>query len=302
MLSKTTPYLVLGLCVLSTGLAGPTAHAQRACQENFSESGEWSSGKSFQTFVVANDTTYEKAFLAVARAIASEGFLGLTSSKDIGTVSAYQEDNGKKSPITAMVSEAGAGAVRVEVTIRLAKGLRSPVAAMRDYLCKITDSVLSESEKAASGTGAPSISLRAGASTVPLSVVGGHSRQAGGGPVLLFFFDFEGARAEVRTGDRKPSLLVRAQQDPAKNYVLVRCESDEDDHRRSVKVGSAGTLLKIGVTGRGDLAPDKDWTLPFSTADEGEGVWRVVPNADLKPGEYGLWDVQGYGVALFGID
>lgn len=179
---------------------------------------------------------------------------------------------------------------------------RAPVASMRDYLCKVAESVLSESEKAASGTGAPSISLRAGAEEVPLPVVAGQFRQAGGGPVLLLFFDFEGARAEARTGDRRPSLLVRAQHDPAKSYVLVRCDADQADDRRSVKAGSAGTLLKMGVTGKGDLKPDKDWTRPFSTTAEGEGVWRVVPTSDLEPGEYGLWDVQGYGVALFGVD
>ena len=302
MKTKAPSFLVTLLTAGSLALMASAAHGQRACQESFTESGEWSSGKSFQTFVVAQGTTFDQAFLTVARTVASEGFLGITSSKDVGMVSAYQEDNGKKSPITVMVSEQGTGGVKVEVTIKLAKGLRAPAAAMRDYLCKVAESVLSDSEKAASGPGAPSISLRAGAEEVPLSVVAGQFRQAGGGPVLLLFFDFEGARAEARTGDRRPSLLVRAQHDPAKSYVLVRCDADEEDDRRSVKAGSAGTLLKMGVTGKGDLKPDKDWTLPFSTTAESEGVWRVVPTSDLEPGEYGLWDIQGYGVALFGID
>lgn len=302
MTTRTRGFVVALAAMGCLGLAASPAQGQRACQENFTESGEWSSGKSFQTFVVAQGATLDQAFLTVARTVASEGFLGVTSSKDVGMVSAYQEDNGKKSPITVMVSEQEAGGVKVEVTFKLAKGLRAPAAATRAYLCKVAESVLSESEKASSGPGAPSISLRAGAEEVPLPVVAGQFRQAGGGPVLLLFFDFEGARAEARTGDRRPSLLVRAQHDPAKSYVLVRCDADQEDDRRSVKAGSAGTLLKMGVTGKGDLRPDKDWTRPFSTTAEGEGVWRLVPSSDLEPGEYGLWDIQGYGVALFGID
>lgn len=302
MPKKAYWWLVTWLSLASLILVASAAQAQRACQDNFSESGEWSSGKSFKTFVEARDTTYEKAFLTVARTIAAEGFLGLTSNKDIGVVSAYQEDNGKKSPISAVVSDSGAGSVRVEATISLARGLRSPAAAMRDYLCKIVEPALSESEKATSGSQSSGIALRAGAAEVALPVVVGEFRKAGVGPVMVLYFDFEDARAEARSSDRRPSLLVRAQEDPVRNLLLVRCDSDEDDDRRSVKAGSAGSLLKIGVTGKGDLAPDKDWTLPFSSTLEGQGVWRVTPNSDLQPGEYGLWDVKGYGVALFGVD
>ncbi|HEX4953659.1 MAG TPA: hypothetical protein VF017_09740 [Thermoanaerobaculia bacterium] len=290
------------LIVANLLLAAGSAQAQRACQDNFTETGDWSSGKSFKTFVETKDTTSEKAFLAVARTIASEGFLGLTSNKEIGIVSAYQEDNGKKSPITAVVSEEGAGVVRVEATITLARGLRSPSAAMRDYLCKIVEPALSATEKAASGPQSSGIAIRTATAEVSLPVVVGEFRKAGGGPIMVLYFDFPGAKAETRSGSRRPILLVRSQEDPARSYLLVKCDSDEDDGRRSVKAGSAGTLLKMGFTGKGDLAPDEDWTLPFTSAPESQGLWRVVPDANLEPGEYGLWDIKGVGAALFGVD
>ncbi len=300
MFSRMRRHLV-GLVALGSLVAsGGALYAQRACLDNFTESGEWSSGKSFKTFLEAKETTYDKAFLAVARAVAAEGFLGLTSNKEIGVVSAYQEDNGKKSTITAVVSESAPGSIRVEATFSLARGLRSPSAAIRDYLCKLVEPALSDSQKSSSGPESSGIALRVGDKDVPLSVGVGEFRKAGFGPVLVLYFDFEGARAETRSGNRRPSILLRSAKDPNKAYLLVRCESGGE--KRSIKVGSAGSILKMGVTGGGDLAPDKDWTIPFSSVPEGQGAWRLTPTSDLPAGEYGLWDVQGYGVALFGVD
>jgi hypothetical protein len=252
--------------------------------------------------VEATETTYDQAFAAVGRAIASEGFLGLTTNKDIGVISAYQEDNGKKSSISAVVSEAAPGIMRVEATFSLARGLRSPTGAVRDYLCKIVEAAVSPKQKAALAEAAPGVFLRDGDNNSTLAFTVGEFRKAGFGPVMVLFFDFPGARASTRSSLRRPALFVRSDRDPSKDFLWVRCDTDRDDDRRSVKLGSAGSLLKMGVTGKGDLVPDQDWTLPFSATAEADGYWRLTPNADLVSGEYGLWDAKGYGVALFGVD
>jgi len=298
MFSRMSQYLTvaIGSMVLFSG----ALYAQRACLDNFTESGEWSSGKSYKTFVEAKETTYDKAFLAVARELATGGLLGLSSNKEIGVVSAYQENSGKKSTITVIVTESTPGAFRVEATFNLAQGLRTPSAAVRDSLCSAVEPALSESQRTAPGSGSSGIALRVGEKDLPLSVGVGQFRKGGFGPVLVLYFDFGGARAETRSENRRPSIAVRSANDPNKAYLLVRCDTKGD--RRSIKVGSAGSLLKSGVTGGGDLAPDRDWTIPFSSVPEGRGAWRLTPISDLPAGEYGLWDIQGYGVALFGVD
>lgn len=284
---------VIGLVAFSD-----SAGAQSACQANFSESGQWSSGKSFRTHLDTSDTTFDQAFRAAAQAIAAEGFLGLTTNKDVGIVSAYQEDNGKKSTITATVSETDSGAIRVEATFSLARGLRSPIGAVREYLCKIVEACVPEG----AGSRSSGMSLSSGGDELSLISTVGEFRKAGVGPVMLLFFDFEGSEAEVRSTDRRPSVLIQADSDPASSFLWVRCETDSKGGRRSIKVGSAGSLLRASVTGEADLAPDEDWTLPFSSTLEEPGVWRLTPTTDLAPGEYGLWDVEGLGVALFGVD
>ncbi len=278
---------------------GGALNAQRACLDNFTESGDWSSGKSFKTFVEAKETTYDKAFLAVARELATAGLLGLSSNKEIGVVSAYQENSGKKSTMTVVVTES-TGSIRVEATFHLAQGLRSPSAAVREALCGAVEPALSEAQRSASGADSSGIALRVGEKDVPLPVAVGEFRKGGFGPVMLLYFDFAGTRAEIRSGNRRPSLLVRSANHPNETYLLVRCEPKGD--KRSIKVGSAGSLLKSAVTGGGDLAPDQGWTLPFSSVQDGQGIWRLTATSDLPPGEYGLWDIQGYGVALFGVD
>ncbi len=283
-------------------VGGELASSGRACQDNYAEAGEWSTGKSFKSYVELKGTALDEAFLAIGRAVAIEGFLGVTTNKDLGLVSAYQENSGKKSTITAVLSEETPGTVRAEIAFRLAPDLRAPSAAIRDSLCKVLEAAVPAEQRTAQNRQVSGIRLLTGSGEQSLESTVGTLRNISMGPVLLLFFDFSGARAAIRTDDRKPVLLVRANTDPAKSYSLVRCEPDEKDGLRSVKVGSAGKLLKMGLTGKGDLAPDKDWTLPFVAERESEGIWRVMPSGNLKPGEYGLWDIQGYGVALFGVD
>ena len=130
----------------------------------------------------------------------------------------------------------------------------------------------------------------------------GDYREAGVPPVLLVFNDFAGARAAVRSSSRRPVLVVRSKDDPARLYAIVKCEADAVNDRRSVKLGSAGTILKMAFKGGGKLPPDKDWTIAMSSRQDTGDFWLLTPERDLEPGEYGLWDIDGSGVALFGGD
>jgi hypothetical protein len=297
--------LALLFPVLAWIVPTPTAlYAVRECQANFSESGDWHSGKSFKSFVeVQGDLT--KTFQAVGQKIAAEGFAGISASKDLGVVNAYQDNNGKHSPINAVITEPKPGRVRVEVVFQLAAGLNAPTAAAKDELCKILEAALPVDQRAAAAATAAAesgIALRSATGDAPLAMAAGEVRQAGILPVLMVYSDIVGARAAVRTNQRQPVVVVRAPNDPANKYVLVQLEPDSGGNRRSLKMMSGLKLLKAGFTGKVDYAPDKDWTIQVTTQPEAPGVWRLSPNSNLGPGEYGLWDLEGMAVAPFGVD
>lgn len=278
----------------------PSAEAGRACIDNFSESGDRITGKSFKSFIeVEGDLT--SAFQSVGRAIASEGYAGISASKDLGLVSAYQDTNGKRSPINTTVSEPQPGHIRVDVVFQLAPGLTAPTTAVKDGLCKVLESVLSADQRAAAAAQS-SISLRSETGDAALVMMVGALRQSGTLPVLKIYSDIEGAHSAVRTSKRQPVLVVREEEDPSKKYQLVKLTPDESGNRRALKMMSGGKLLKAAFTGKVDYAPDADWTIEFTVQQEAPGVWRISPTSSLEAGEYGLWDLEGMALAPFGVD
>lgn len=277
------------------------AHAARPCVENFSEVNEGNGGKVFKDFIDVKGTTAEKVYSVLGRELAKAGWVGLEVNKDIGLLSGYIEVRGLKATSQVSATETEPGTLRVEIIQRLPKGMRATTAAARDGMCESLDLILPKGERADPGSDA-SISLKKDGGNTPLKSVVGQFRQAGFAPFIQLYYDFAGARCDTRTTDKQPVLLVRGNTDPARMYVLVRCDADKDDDKRSIKIGSAGKLLKAGFTGAGELAPDEDWTVPITSTEESPGLWRVAPSGVLKPGEYGLWDVKGYGVAFFGVD
>lgn len=52
-----------------------------------------------------------------------------------------------------------------------------------------------------------SISLKSEGTDKPVKSVVGQFRQAGMSPFIKFYFDFPGAKSEVRVGDKRPVLL-----------------------------------------------------------------------------------------------
>lgn len=101
--------------------------------------------------------------------------------------------------------------------------------------------------------------------------------------VSLIFLDFPGLQAQVRTSDRRPSILVRMSKNPRGRVFLVRAEPDKDDNVRSVKVGKASPFGRKSWN-----SPDADWTIDCDFREVEPGLWQMTPKADLKPGEYGL--------------
>ncbi|MFN3413233.1 MAG: hypothetical protein ACK42L_04140 [Thermoanaerobaculum sp.] len=114
---------------------------------------------------------------------------------------------------------------------------------------------------------------------------------------MLTFLDFPGVKAEVRTTDRRPTLVVRSAKNPKGRVFLVKCEPDNDDNVRSVKLGKAGMFSQKSWS-----SPDSDWTVAYDYKELGNNVWEIVPKVELKPGEYGLLFRGGLAGVLGGTE
>lgn len=292
--------LMLALVVISILSSTSPAEAGRACIDNFMESGDRTSGKSFKSFIeISGDPT--KVFQPIGQKIASEGFAGISASKDLGVVSAYQDNDGKHSPINATINESQPGHVRIEVVFQLAPGLTSPTAAVKDELCKILEAGMPADQRAAEAAQS-SVALRTTSGDAGLTMVAGSVRKSGAFPVLKIYSDIDGAHSTVRTNQSRPVLVVREPVDPSKKYLLVTLALDDSGNRRALKMMSGTKLVKTAFTGKVDYAPDADWTLEFTVEQDAPGVWKILPSSDLKPGEYGLWDLEGMALAPFAVD
>jgi hypothetical protein len=136
-----------------------------------------------------------------------------------------------------------------------------------------------------------------GARALPLQL--GDFSMTGFGPVQVGQLDFSGTEATTRSSDRTASLRVESGIDPKKSadFTLVKLEVDRGDRVRSLDLGTMSPFHM----GPGEfLKADEDAVLRFQSFAEGDGVWRIQPVKELRPGEYGLYSSGGiYG---FGID
>jgi hypothetical protein len=95
------------------------------------------------------------------------------------------------------------------------------------------------------------------------------------------WLNFDKPHAAMRTTDSNPTLRVKSSQRPESRWVVVRLESNR--HDRSVKMGKSSAFA--GTSG---TRPDPDWTIAFTSAQQGEGVWTLTLGQHLEKGEYGL--------------
>lgn len=100
----------------------------------------------------------------------------------------------------------------------------------------------------------------------------------------LFWADFPGKHSVCRLTNARPSFLITMDKTPRNRLFLVRCRVNRWDANRSVKLGQAGIFTYKGIN-----APDKDWVIPVAITEERPGLWRVVPEEPLPPGEYGYY-------------
>jgi hypothetical protein len=132
-----------------------------------------------------------------------------------------------------------------------------------------------------------------------LASIGGSVSSTYAFVTMLMFADFPGRHASVRTKDARPSILLHSQNSPTGRYFFVKAKSNEKDDTRSVKMGRMHLFTVKSIT-----APDKDWVIKVSLTQESPGVWRLTPERDLEPGEYGILDAGGSTPQMydFGID
>lgn len=103
-------------------------------------------------------------------------------------------------------------------------------------------------------------------------------------PVVFTFLDYPGLHARVRTTDDRPTLLVRSAHDPTNYYYLGKLDANEDDNNRSLKIEQKGRAF----TATTRVVPAGNWIVEYSATEASPGVWKVVPNESLQPGEYGI--------------
>jgi len=113
---------------------------------------------------------------------------------------------------------------------------------------------------------------------------------------MLMHSNFEGLKADARTTDRRPSLILRSTKSPKGRMWFVSAEVDAKNNVRSVKMGNSKIF---GAKNIG--APDSSNQIECDVVAEGPDTWRITPKKDLKPGEYGIW-MNSNEMFDFGID
>lgn len=108
--------------------------------------------------------------------------------------------------------------------------------------------------------------------------------------VMLTFLDFPGLHADLRTTERRPTIIIQSSKNPRGRIFLVKCESNKKDNNRSVKIGKAG----FGGGSKSWSSPDSDWTAEFDTKEVSSTYWELTPKRDLEPGEYGILYKGGF--------
>jgi hypothetical protein len=129
-------------------------------------------------------------------------------------------------------------------------------------------------------------------------VIGGDMSSTWAYFTVLMYMNYPNLTAEVRIRDPKAYILVESPKSPQGRIFLVHCESNRDDNNRSVKVGKSGAFASGGFSGPDS---DDDWTVPVVVKAVEDGLWRIDPRKDLKPGEYGVW-ADGGELYDFGVD
>ncbi len=101
---------------------------------------------------------------------------------------------------------------------------------------------------------------------------------------VLMFIDFPDQHATVRITDTRPVLHLKIGANPHGRVYLVKTEINPKTNDRSVKLGHSGFGSVGGMTN-----PDAKWVVASTVTQDGNGIWKLVPDAPLAKGEYGIF-------------
>lgn len=123
-------------------LQGCASQTGQQCQDNFTTSGSFLSGKSFSTTAALPVTPAPAAFDEAYKALLREGFHIESSDPKRGAISAYQNVNfsNKTAPLNLLVEPLGQGS-RLTFVFVASGGLYTPEAGARDFFCKLVAQV-----------------------------------------------------------------------------------------------------------------------------------------------------------------
>lgn len=107
---------------------------------------------------------------------------------------------------------------------------------------------------------------------------------------MLHYADFPGLHAAVSINDAHPTVHIKIGSSPNGRAFLVKVESNSKNANRSVKLGKSHFASFTAAT-----TPDTDWVIPASITMTGPGMWALTPNADLAPGDYGVYVINSDG-------
>ena len=134
---------------------------------------------------------------------------------------------------------------------------------------------------APAGTGGSTVQLVTADGELDLQSLEGEPSATYIGVGFLTWLNFDAPHASVRTKDQSFSLRLRSAERPESRFFIVKLESNDDD--RSVKMGRSRMFSATAAT-----TPDREWTIPFDSVQEGDGIWRLTPKKAMTKGEYGL--------------
>ena len=131
-------YVVLAASVLQ----GCASHTGRPCEDNFTTTGSFLSGKQFTTYAVLPGTPPDLAMGNAYKMLAREGFHVESANEKARVITAYQNVNfsTKTAPINVMIEPAGGGS-QVTLTFVAAAGLYTPESGAKSQFCKYMDEV-----------------------------------------------------------------------------------------------------------------------------------------------------------------
>lgn len=109
---------------------------------------------------------------------------------------------------------------------------------------------------------------------------------------VLVYMVYNGTKASVRIKEKRPEISIKSSVNPGGHFYLVKMDAQRRKNTRSVKIGRGTFTYESG--------PDKDWCVEVRTKKLNENEWLMVPDRDMKPGEYGVFN--GYQLFDFAIE